>query len=117
MATPQKYDFTVKANGYWTRVWQIKNNGVPLDITSYSFEMSIKKSRGAAGTPYLDLAMGTGIEIEDAALGKIRISIEPDATIDSTVKYQYDLLAVIDSKPYVWLYGTITFEPGVSYLE
>lgn len=116
MAAPQQYNFTVKANGYWTRVWQIKTAGVPVDLTNYTFEMEIKKNRGSTAPAYLELGMGTGIQLEDAVNGKIRISIEPDPTIAATTVYQYDLLAIVDNKPYVWLYGTITFEPGVSYV-
>lgn len=116
MATPQKANFKLKANGYFTRVWQVKNSGVPADITGFDFELEVKKVKGSASTKFLNLTVGNGITIVDAANGKIQIDIAPQPSLTTTQTYFYDLIAIKDGKPYVWLEGEMVFEPGVSYV-
>lgn len=115
--TPAKANFTVKANGYWTKVWQLKNGGQPMDITGFDFELEIKKVRGAGGAKFLNLTVGDGITIINAADGKIQIEIPPQPSITTKQVYFYDLLMVINNKEVVPLEGEITFEPGVSYRD
>lgn len=116
MANPVKQNFKIKANGYWTQVWQIKNGDVPFDITGYNFELEIKKNRGFASPKFLNLVVGDGITVEDAQTGKIKIEIPPQNSVVGSVTYVYDLIAIKDGKPYVWIEGEMTFEAGVSYV-
>src|SRR5690606_19708406 len=109
-------NFKIKANGYFTRVWQIKNSGVPTDLTGFDFELEVKKIKGSASAKFLNLTIGNGITIVDAINGKIQIDIPPSPSITTTQTYFYDLIAIKDGKPYVWLEGEMTFEPGVSYV-
>lgn len=117
MATPAKANFKIKANGYWTKVWQIKNAGAPMDITGFDFEIEIKKAKGSRVPKFMDLTVGDGITIVDALEGKIKIDIPPQDAIAATTTYYYDLIAIKDGKPYVWLEGEMIFDPGVSYMD
>lgn len=117
MATPARANFKIKANGHWTQTWQIKNGGVPMDITGYDFELEVKKNKGSISTKFLNLTMGNGITIADAETGKIQIDIEPQPSLTSQQIFFYDLIAIKDGKPYVWLEGEMTFDPGVSYIN
>lgn len=117
MPTPAKANIKIKANGYWTQIWQIKNNSVPLDITDYDFKLDIKKARGKNVTSFLVLEVGSGITIVDALNGKIQLEINEQPMLVTTQDFVYDLIAIKNTKPYVWIEGTITFDPGVTYLE
>lgn len=117
MATPAKANFKIKANGTWIQVWQIKNAGVPFDITGYDFELEIKKTKGATISKFLDLTIGNGITVLDAANGMLQLEIGPQISLTATQVFVYDLIAIKDGKPYVWLEGEMTFEPGVSYVD
>lgn len=110
-----KVNFVIKANGSWIRTWQVKNNGVPFNISNYTFELEVKKKRGSAETPFLNLTMGNGITMVDASIGKFQIEIPPNTSIVSNQTYFYDLIAIVNNKAYVWIEGQMTFEPGVSY--
>lgn len=112
---PGKVNFVIKANGSWIRTWQVKNNAVPFDISNYTFELEVKKKRGAAQAAFLNLTVGNGITIVDAPLGKIKIEIPPNTSITSNETYFYDLIAIVNNKAYVWIEGQMTFEPGTSY--
>lgn len=115
MSTPAKANFTLKNNGYWERTWQIQNNGEPFDITDYTFELEIRNGKGQSATRLLQLTTGSGIEIVSPLEGKIKITIPPQPQLTAKQTFYYDLLAIKDSKSYVWLEGTIVFEIGVSF--
>lgn len=117
MATPARANFKIKANGYWTKVWQITNAGQPFDLTGFDFELEVKKIRGSSGAKFLNLRVGEGITILDPLEGKIQLEIEPQPQVTATQVYYYDLIAIRDGKPYVWLEGEMQFEPGVSYIN
>lgn len=117
MATPQKQDFRIKANGTWVKTLVFSANDVPLNLTGYTFEMEVKSKQGAASTKYFTLSTGSGITVVDVNTGTITIEIPPKPDITKPTVYFYDIIAIVDSKPYVWLYGTLTFEPGTSYID
>lgn len=112
-----KANFKIRANGQWTQVWQIRNKGQPMNITGYGFELEVKRQKGANQPKFLNLVVGDGITIVDATQGKIKIDIPPQPQINTPTTYMYDLIAIVNDEPFVWLEGTMAFEPGVSYLE
>jgi hypothetical protein len=115
MTTPAKINFTLKGNSQFERVWQITNNGSPVDISTYTFELEVKVARGLNSKRILNLTIGSGLSFEDAVNGKLRISIPPQTSIVTTTAYVYDFIMIKSSKPYVLIEGTMTIEPGVSY--
>lgn len=115
MTTPARQDFVIRANTHWERIWQIKSNGVPLDISSYDFRMELKYERGLDSRTFLSLSVGDGITLIDASQGQFKITIEPQTAITQRKVFQYDLLVTIAGYNYVWVEGLIAFEPGVTY--
>lgn len=109
-----KQNFKIQANGTFTRTIEVKSNDVPLNLTGYTFEMEVKAAKGPAETAFLTLTIGSGITV-DAVNGLITFEIAQQTSITATTVYYYDLIAITGGKPYVWLYGTLTFEPGTSY--
>jgi hypothetical protein len=116
MSTPAKANFTIKANGYFERVWQITNAGVPFDVTGYTFEIEVRNGKGNTSPVIVTLVMGDGITVTDAVNGKLAISIAPQPQITIKSVYHYDLMAIKDGKNKVWLEGTMTFDPGATYI-
>lgn len=117
-STPARQNFLIKTNTHWSRTWQILNSGVAFDITGYDFELELRTTKGSSATPaYLTLSVGDGITIVDEALGKIKVEIEPQTAILTKTDYYYDLIAIASGKPYTWLEGKITFDPGVSFMN
>jgi hypothetical protein len=115
MSFPAVYNFKHKTNGYWTKVWQINNSGVPLDISDYIFEMEIRSIKGPQGKLLENLTIGSGITVVDAVNGKIQIEIPPMPDIKTTQIAFYDLKATVNGKGVIWVEGKITLDPGVSY--
>jgi hypothetical protein len=115
MATPAKKNFKIKTNSYWSQVWQIKSDGIAVDITNYDFKIEIKNAPGIKNPDVLALTLGAGITIVDAPTGKIKVEIQPQTQIMNTTTYVYDLLVTINGTPYNWMEGQITFDPGVTF--
>ena len=111
-----KLNFIIKTNGTWVQVWQVKNAGIPVDITGYTFELEIKKNRGPSiDSRILNLTIGQGITLVDPVQGKLQLEIAPNPAIIKNETYVYDFVATVGGKRYVWLEGQIVLEPGVSY--
>lgn len=116
MSTPAKQNFIIKANGNWEPIWQIQNSGVPFDITGYTFELTVRNGVGNTAPIIINLTTANnGIVVNDVLNGKIQIFIVPQPQIKQKVVYNYDLAAIKSGKHYIWMEGTMTFDPGTSY--
>lgn len=117
MSFPAKANFNIKANGYWEKVWKIYNLGEPMDLSGYTFELEVKAHRGKNSPRLFNLSMGQGIEVDDPLSGEIQVTIPPIPDLKSTKTYAYDFIAIKNDKATVWIQGSMTFDPGVSYYE
>jgi hypothetical protein len=75
----------------FSKLLEITNKKVPVDMTGYSFKMQIRKNKGDA-TAILTLVSPTNIDISDVANGNIIITIS-NAVTTTLVEQQavYDL--------------------------
>lgn len=110
--TPASKNLRIKTNGTYRATWQINSNGVPVDLTGYTFKMTIRLDSGLDGA----IAGEADVTInEPANQGKVIVEIPPMPAIESPVNAYYDLLASIGGKDYVWIEGRIKLEPGATY--
>lgn len=88
-------------------------NTVVLNLTDATIRMQVRKSRNE--TPILDLALGTGLTITDAAAGKFKID---EQIISGTPgMYYYDIEITLsggDVKTYIK--GTFTIVGDVTHV-
>lgn len=114
MAT-QKYNIKKHANACWTQTWQIKNKGVPVDLTGIDFEMEFKKKRGPNEPKFLELKIGQGITIVDAVEGIIEVFIGVQDSMTTPSSFVYDLLMIQGTCSQVLVEGTLEISLGVTY--
>jgi hypothetical protein len=114
--TPAVVNLKIKTNGYYTALWHIQSNSVDVDLTGYTFEITVRETKGFHGKIVYELTTENGgISITDAAGGQIQVEIAPTTSIKDTKVCFYDLLAKKNGKEYVWIEGKITLDPGTSY--
>lgn len=117
--TPATANLRIKTNGYYTAVWQIKSNDVAVDLTGYTFELTVREAKNISARVIYELntedSTDGSITISDTPEGKITVEIKPKSSIKETKICFYDLLAKFAGKEYVWVEGRITLDPGTSY--
>lgn len=108
---------TLERNSTWQKTWTIADNdGVPIDITGWTFEMEVKASAGAPGAALAN----ANITVTDAPGGELEIVLEGAdfaavAGTQDTVVLAYDLRAIkTGGVPETLVKGPINLEPGVT---
>jgi|WetSurMetagenome_2_1015567.scaffolds.fasta_scaffold72096_4 hypothetical protein len=95
------YNISVYNNDTFSGVnFTVRVNLVALNLTGAAIRMQVRKNRNEAAI--IDLALGTGLTITDAAAGKFRIDEQIFSGVPGT--YQYDIEIILgdgDVKTYI----------------
>ncbi len=89
-------------------------DGAPLDLTASSVRMDVRKAPGAADA-VLSLWPGAGIDLAEAAQGRVRIHV-PHATMGAIAPgvYAFDMIRIIGTARSLLCAGALTIRAGVT---
>lgn len=89
-------------------------DGTPLNLTGASVRMDVRKAPGAADA-VLSLWPGAGIDLSEAATGRVKISV-PHATMGAIAPgvYAFDMIRIIGAARSLLCAGSITIREGVT---
>lgn len=113
---PAKRSLTIYQASTFYQPFQWKANGVPVDLTGYTFRLWIKaKVTDAVRLAELTTENG-GMVLIDAATGRFAINAEKELTVTlRTRQCVYDLLAIApNGDSYRLLEGSMIVEPAVT---
>lgn len=85
-----KTNLSVNKYARYYREYQITDNGVPRNITGATIKMQFRKKLSDTVAAF-NFAVGTGITVTNAALGKFAMDITSVQTATMDSNYRYDL--------------------------
>lgn len=98
--------------------FQVKKNGMPLDITGMTLKFTVKKNLVDADPGYFQKSTSDGIVIAAGTQGNLTVTVAPEDTDDapsSEVVYFYDLqLTAAPGKPKTVASGPFKIIPDVT---
>tara|TARA_R110000851_G_C13089506_1_gene566730 strand:+ start:1209 stop:1574 length:366 start_codon:yes stop_codon:yes gene_type:complete len=106
-----------QGSDWWFQVQYTDSDDVALDITGATIEMQVRENAKSA-TPLIDLSIGSGITITDAANGTFLVEVTPAQTIllpaPKSVMYDLDIVRTQDNKRVTLLVGTVTIRAEIT---
>ena len=76
---PTNYDFTVVKGAHWDDTLTFRENGVVMDLSTYSAHLQVRATQASTST-ILDLDSGVGGEITLSSTGTLRILVANTVT-------------------------------------